>query len=123
MQRYHKGIPIETVKQQVLDINQGLPKLIKIQQSLFFHLYNYRQCRFFPSENENTIHQKSGNSYFICLETEENNLNGPGILVEDGRVIEGGFYQKQLLNGYGFKKSKDYRETGKYYKGKKEGYF
>lgn len=48
MSRYHKGISIEIMKEETCDIEHELPKMVKIEQSIYFHLYHYLHRIYFP---------------------------------------------------------------------------
>lgn len=51
MNRYHKGVPIETVKQIKMNIEQGIPNMLGVESNVIEHFHNYRHKNYFHFEN------------------------------------------------------------------------
>ena len=47
MMKYHKGVSIEIIKEEICDIDISLPKMLNVEQNLFFHLHSYLNKNFF----------------------------------------------------------------------------
>lgn len=102
MNRYHKGVAIELIKEQYQDIAIGLPKIINVQQSIYFHLYSYIYKNYFPDFQYTVATEISSGLFFFGL-NDSKSFYGPGVCINDFFLTEAGFYEDGLLHGFGFK--------------------
>jgi hypothetical protein len=49
MVKYHKGVPIEIIKEETCDIEISLPKIVHVEQALFFHVHKYVEKNYFEN--------------------------------------------------------------------------
>lgn len=122
MCRFHKGIAIEVIKEEMSDLINAPPKMINIEQSLFFHLYSYLKKDYF-SVPEPYLHEDQ--ELFLCLQSSSNEAMGPGVKVKGFKVVEAGFYMNGQLHGFGIKDCPDtgIYEIGCYRKGLRNSEF
>jgi hypothetical protein len=139
MNRYHKGVSIETLNEETRDLEEGPPSMLSLEPAILKHFLQFKTNSLFDPQSPAAASCKDLvedlNDFYLydlgtCQfygATIEGKHEGLGVLYDkqSKSLLEAGFYRDGVLDGYGLKIEKGSlrEELGHYSHGRRDGLF